>query len=220
MAGSEWVDCIPLDMVNYQYIDCRDHQYRDGLANIVQMLSGIFVKPFVIPDGLFAIDLGADKTVTVNPAQYSDLQDFLDNLYLDHLQWKYDVFTYGSAWVLVNSKTQRVAVPWTWLFHAHKDLPLNQFDRKWGNAPLADYSFVPGSRWELRNGSISAVGFAVGSFEVFNKLRSPDSTEEAWQLYQNGSLKMLPPEDVDLLNRYSIILAMSKLGFRTAYVET
>jgi hypothetical protein len=34
-AGDHWVDCVPLDLVNYQYIDCRSHPPDEGFAQLV-----------------------------------------------------------------------------------------------------------------------------------------------------------------------------------------
>ncbi len=37
-SGDYWVDCVPLDFVNYQYIDCRSQPPDEGFAQLVSKL--------------------------------------------------------------------------------------------------------------------------------------------------------------------------------------
>jgi hypothetical protein len=38
VQGDDWSECIPLDMVHTQYIDCRDERYSSGISQIATIL--------------------------------------------------------------------------------------------------------------------------------------------------------------------------------------
>jgi hypothetical protein len=219
VSGQEWIDCVPFDMVNYQYIDCRAHEYGAGILRILEILGGT-KRSVPIPEGFFGVKLPSNQVVTFQHRTFRDVNEFLTQLYVNYVRWAYEPYTCGVAWVLINSDTKRLAVPWFWLYPQNRYRSLHDIDLNWKTLHLAEYGINPGTRWEITKGSISAAGFALKTISIFNQLNSKQSISEAHRLHNNYLVKSVEAESVDLATfPFSIIIGMSALGFRWAFVE-
>jgi hypothetical protein len=110
-SGNEWIDCVPLDMANYQYIDCRDKQYVKGLEKITELFKASFTdsKDFI------KFSLPSHESISINLNQFGQFWNMLDYIYLNYLQDWYPPQSYGIDWILADVNTKRLAVPWEWL---------------------------------------------------------------------------------------------------------
>jgi hypothetical protein len=81
VSGQEWIDCVPFDMVNYQYIDCRAHEYGAGILRILEILGGT-KRSVPIPEGFFGVKLPSNQVVTFQHRTFRDVNEFLTQLYI------------------------------------------------------------------------------------------------------------------------------------------
>jgi len=121
--ADNWIDCIPLDAFNYQYIDCRKRLYKKGLSEIIKSLRSLVHSYFPIhfssdnfefdmtqpffPPGYIQINKTGhsrweenEEYVYIDPRAYETLQEMLDELYVNYLYKELAPYTYGKDWVL------------------------------------------------------------------------------------------------------------------------
>src|ERR1019366_9114554 len=59
--------------------------------------------------------------VLLNPREYRSLQQMLDDLYVYHLQDRFEPLTYGSSWLLLEYNRifnpSRIVAPWEWILN-------------------------------------------------------------------------------------------------------
>ena len=44
MSGASWIDCVPLGLVNSQYVDCRNDSYHRGARKLIEQLCRVISK--------------------------------------------------------------------------------------------------------------------------------------------------------------------------------
>lgn len=218
-VGDQWVESIPLGMVNYQYVDCRADMYATGLAQIVNSLEA-FVQH---PELLLEIAVPSYEVIRLNPNTFPQLQELLNYLYANYLIDWYEPLTYGNEWVMVNLETKRIAVPWKWITIPNVDkASLFRVDHNWATGSPESYGFVSGSRWGVWEAArVQSVGFATNREEIEKRLLSSYGSRDL-MLLANQCLEKETPSEVRL-EQYKIHRVMAVFGSiynRVAFVDT
>jgi hypothetical protein len=227
--GKEWIECVPLEMVNYQYTDCRANLYSTNLPQIIDTLNDAIksrqtVKASTIyehvPGNYFSILLPSGKTIYISMEAMTSMW-FLDVIYLRYLSHLYQPFTYGQDWILINEDTHQVAAPWAWFANLYR--PIVDVDATWSITPLEKTGFYAGTHWLIRDPrTMLLAGFAIQDKNLYQKLSSINSTRNAVKAYLAGDLKAEKPEKV-YINHYafSIILAVEEeVNANQAFIQS
>lgn len=104
--GENWIDCVPLDMANYQYVDGRGDKYSSAKEALIKTLSTILDSS----EGKITLGLPTHETVELNLAQFGNAQDIMNFIYLSYLQGWYQPFTYSIDWILGNVHSKQLAL--------------------------------------------------------------------------------------------------------------
>lgn len=113
-----------------------------------------------VPDGYFSVRIGAQERVHFQASAFASLRDFLDTLYSLYLKDRFDEFSYGSSWVLVNADTDQILVSWGWL--CSSDRKAYAAGANWlAMTRLGNVGLVAGSNWQVKDGEVRAYGIAV-----------------------------------------------------------
>ncbi len=173
IEGTSWVECVPLRLVQSQYLDLRNQEIEKGLpilaSQIRQLIRGRKPKhqkvtvargsswsiPGYIAVGIdpygYGIPSGDAANVAVFDADsYGSVMELLDHLYLHYLKDRFGQSTYGASWVLVRDcgpiNPPQVVAPYTWVLDAATDALVNAAPY-WGGVPLNAYGISSGSVW-------------------------------------------------------------------------
>lgn len=138
--------------------------------------------------------LGWDQ-VFVKTSGYRSVRDFLNDLYNYYLCDRYNPFTYGEVWLLVQEETNRLMIDWPWL--SCSDRRRYSFDREWASAmSLESCGLDPMTKWRIMPVYNIAFGVAVNNENLFTialhykkKLR---------HLIESDILVSMHAKDVDL----------------------
>lgn len=79
--GENWIDCVPLDMANYQYVDGRRGEYPHAIETIKQRLGYLADTS----KGATSVFLPNYQKVEIDLTQFVNFQDFLDHLFFSML---------------------------------------------------------------------------------------------------------------------------------------
>src|SRR5579872_5861312 len=103
IAGTRWIDSIPLGRGLTQYIDCRDSQYDPGLSQAIEALKKVIegraIKHYPmntrdkIPQGYFSLKFEGEQVIALRPVSYQTLRSLLDDLYRSYLVHRYLPYT-------------------------------------------------------------------------------------------------------------------------------
>lgn len=218
--GAEWVDSIPLGMVNAQYVDCRDSGYSKGLVALIDSLKVFFEKP----DRIAEIMLPTYDVARLDPSAFDQAQGLLNHLYMTYLTDWFPPLTYGSEWLLVNLDTRRIAVPWEWL--TVSDLyqaSLAHMNRSWAALSTENFGFLTGSRWAVWEARrVRAVGFVTNDHRLEQRLMTAYGSRELMLLLSDQCLKPLSPAEIDV-RQFAAHRVMAVTGTsynRVAFVPT
>lgn len=144
--GEQWINCVPLDMVNYQYVDGRDPNYAAGLDELMKGLS----KLFDISEGSITLGLPTHEKIEVNLAQFETGFNILSYVWLNHLQGWYDPFSYGREWIIANVHTKQIAMPWQWLtIDASNPEAVMQMNLLAGSISYIEFGIHSNSYWAI-----------------------------------------------------------------------
>lgn len=189
-SGDEWIECVPLGMVNYQYIDCRGDAFEAGMLEIVQTMRQVVGTS----EGLVTISLASHERIQLNMKQFDDAIDILNYIYLNYLQYWYQPLTYGVDWILGNIETKQLAIPWEWLYpenqRANDNILFPRWYLTWGGLSPEDLNIQDNSIWavwELRRLTIG--GIAVNSQKLHDKILSKFGSRELRLQVDDGCLK-------------------------------
>ncbi|MCU0513532.1 MAG: toll/interleukin-1 receptor domain-containing protein [Anaerolineae bacterium] len=220
--GREWIDCIQLGMVNYQYIDCRLDQYAAGMDKLVEVMHKIVGNREA--ETTVSISLPTHETVSVVLSQFESMEGLLNHLFMNYLIDWYQPITYGSEWVLANVTTRQLAVPWGWLLESTGEKPpLFRMDRNWARETPGSFGLEQNTvwaAWEVRR--IRGIGFATNNLRLEHRLLSPFGSRDLMLLLGNQCLKPAPANEVDL-SKYLIKKVIAVFGTTykdIAFVDT
>ncbi len=220
--GDEWIEAIPLGMVNYQYIDCREENLQSGIRSIIDTMKSILDTSSTI-----TISLASHERIQINIDQFGTALDALNHLYLNYLQGWYLPFTYGIDWVLGNIETKELAVPWDWLsvydvdLHGTGNFPL--WYLTWGKEPPSIINFEPNSVWAMWEVQRLRVGgIAVNSKPILDRLLSKYGQRELSLMVEDNLMTKTTSEAIDPgTYQYSKVIALMNLyPSKTVFVET
>jgi len=221
-AGDNWIDAATLDLVNYQYVDCRGAEYKTGIKTII----GSLKKFWDISEGNITLGLPTHEIVEINIAQFDKVYDILNHIYLNYLQDWYPEMAYGSEWILVNVHTRQIAAPWTWLtFKVDDNLALFRMYEQTQARPLADFGIFGSGHWGVCEAKrVRPAGFLLNSETAADRLLSQYGMRELSLFRSEGCLTTKPIEDAkpsDYQHAFILSLTGSQhIESRVAFVET
>lgn len=215
--GEEWINCVPLNMANYQYADARNEQYNLNLPQFINTLQS------AIHGGAFTLSLPDHETITISIEQYPRYDVFLYEYWITYISAWYEAYTYGSDWVLGNVKTKQLALPEEWLSlsmstHLHQEL------NNWAELPLEHFGILPDSNWGIWEfKKISVIGIMVNDQQAYDSLRSYQSIQKLLELYRYGKLKAYRASDINHSNySYRLIIGLTgaSIDFSRTIIKT
>jgi TIR domain len=185
-SGDNWIDCVPLDMANYQYADGRDSSYEEGINKLILTLNQVIDTS----QGAITVGLPTYEMIRMNLAEFSDARSFLDTLFVRYgVQDSFDIWTYGKDWVLGNVNTRQLLLPFSWLALDHS-IGISKAEYEWANKPLSAFNVTAGdflAVWPISNLRIK--GFAVNSQAIFDRVISKYGIREIEILTATGKIR-------------------------------
>jgi hypothetical protein len=217
--GNEWIECVPLDMVNYQYVDGRGENYIKGIVDLVTTLSKIFD----VSEGTIKLGLPTHEVVELNLAQFETGFNILNHIWLNHLQDWYEVFSYGREWVIANVATKQIALPWQWL-KMKSDDPNNilQLNTLAGSSSYEEFGILPGSYWAVWDARrLKANALFLNDDNLMRTLLSANGFDELKSQLSYGRIQYRKlAEVVPSFFRHKIVIAaLDKSSDRDVIVE-
>lgn len=97
VKGETWIDCVPLEMVHHQYIDCRNENFYDGFLMLKNKIREIS------PNTLSYSSSNHGSMSQLSPSQLELLNTFLANVYKEGITQKFHITTVGSKKQLMYS---------------------------------------------------------------------------------------------------------------------
>jgi hypothetical protein len=217
--GESWLDCVPLDMSNYQYVDGR----KDAYSGAIRELTSTLAKIFDTKDGVITLGLPTHETIELNLAQFQTGFDLLSYVWLNHLQSWYEPLAYGREWVIANVQTKQIAIPFQWL---RLDVT-NAEEMSELNLTAADYSYTDfgvkdGSYWAVWDARrLKAAALFANTAEVLDKVLSPNGYSEINVLLEQNRLRRVFLSDVkpNTFQQIAVFATFNKPDDRIAFVE-
>jgi len=217
VSGVEWPESVPLGLQYVQYVDIRGERYQAGTAELIKRLHDVIAKALpshfrvdvstttdargvntirlpIPPTGFIRIRLHAHaadySAVMFRVAPYRCNGDLLDALFVNYLGERFEPFTYGRQWVLIEESIPplRVFVPFAWL--AEMDGVWSAGLESWLSERL---SLSGNSQWSVCKTPINAYGVAVKNPMIPDALARP---KRAYGLVQRGILRAVPYRQV------------------------
>lgn len=217
--GEAWIDCVPLDMVNYQYIDCRAHSYDQGQQTLIDTLHDLVD----VSEGVITLGLPTHETIELNLALFNNAFDILNHVYLNYLQDWYPPNSYGSEWILGNVHTKQLAVPWDWLLLDPNDYEaLLGMYVKHSQISYQDFGIADKSYWAVwESQRLHSAGVVTNNDELAQRLLSKYSSRDLWLLHSQQRLTVTAPQEINQdAFRHQFVLAIFGTTFnRVAFIE-
>jgi hypothetical protein len=228
--GTDWSECIPLGMTYAQYIDARDEQRQQGVANLCAVLKQhihnampkhYYVSPLrrIIgqkpnehltqvspPPGFVSVEVtegGGVKWQEGGSAaffrlsDYSCMQAFLDDLYLNYVKERFKPFTYGSSWLLENFSVggyRIILAPWSWLVGSRTSI---DFESDWLlHTPISECGFRSATTsWSISEVTdVKLTGLAINDERILRAMLENSKAE--YLLRRDGILVDMPIDQV------------------------
>ncbi|MEO1255972.1 MAG: toll/interleukin-1 receptor domain-containing protein, partial [Bacteroidota bacterium] len=185
IRGHNWADCVPLDMIKFQYIDGR----KSNLENAIKRLCITLTNMLDTSSGIIKLGLPSHDVVEVNIGAFNRFDHFLNHIYVQYaLSLWFQPFKYGSEWVLGNIKTRQIAVPQYWS-EIPRDKSLTDMIYEWGHEPVSEYGIVPDSYWGVWPAKrLPVVSVSYNSILLEATLLNEYSLREIIKLKQNKIL--------------------------------
>lgn len=217
--GDNWIDCVPLDMANYQYIDSRGDNYQAGQNSLQKTLNSVLDTS----EGTITLGLPTHETVELNLAQFNNARDILNHIYLKHLQFWYEQLTYGTEWVLGNIHTKQLAVNWDWLTLDKDDAQQRmRYLSTAGRVSLKDFGFENGSYWAVWSPKwIHRAGVAIRDVQLRHQILSKNGERDLWLLNKENMLKIVHPSEINIAAypHHFVVAVFQTSKRRFAFVE-
>lgn len=211
--GNDWIESIPLGMVNYQYIDCRGKNYDIGVQEIIKTMKTVVDTS----EGMITLSVASHERIQLNIRQFETGLDILNHIYLNYLQYWYQPFTYGIDWILGNIETKQLAIPWEWLEIDREDsrqtatFPI--WYLQWGGLSPSSLDIQDKSIWavwEIQRLRIG--GIAVNNRLLHQKILSKYGERELRLQIDDGCLKQTTLDQVnDDDYQYKTVIALMSL---------
>lgn len=80
LLGDEWVDCVPLNMSNHQYSDCRDTRYSNGVTELKATLHNVLNS-----ENTIRLSLPTHETIDFSIDQFDSGFSLANHVYLNFL---------------------------------------------------------------------------------------------------------------------------------------
>ena len=193
-AGDNWIECVPLGMTNYQYVDGRENNYTNGFSALVETLK----RTIDTSQGSIRLGLPTHETIEINLALFDTATDLLNYVYLNYLQYWYEPVTYGFDWVLGNVETKQLAVTWDWLSLNHEDTgQALGYAARAGLTSVENFGVKDGSHWAVWDMRwVRAAGVVLQDFELAEKILAKDGERELWLAHEEKRLKIASVTEV------------------------
>ena len=163
------------------------------------------------PPGFASVELTKEETgweeggsaVFLRTSDYPCMHAFLDELYLNYLTDKYEPFTYGSIWTLVETSCYaRLLVPWSWLLNRESS---SEMASEWlHHTALNECGLLPSTFWCIRRMEVlEPRGLAVNDERIWHAMQRSPKAE--YLLRHRGILLDLPFAKVSSAYRHRIV---------------
>jgi hypothetical protein len=139
-------------------------------------------------------------------SDYSCVQAFLDELYINYISDQFEPFTYGSSWILeqIGEYCCVFLVPWSWLVRPHAS---SELENEWlHHTPLSDCGLLPGTRWRLnKTTDVEYTGLAINDERILRALRGSPKAE--YFLRREGILDDVTVDQVGPHYRFRFVIS-------------
>jgi hypothetical protein len=217
--GNQWIECVPLDMVNYQYVDGRGDYYSQGIKELISNLSKISD----LSEGTIEFGLPTHEIIELNLAQFENTFSILSYIWLNYLQDWYEVMSYGKEWVIANVNTKQIALPWQWLKMDLTDPnAVYELSALSGAASYTQFGITRGSYWAVWDARrLKITGLFLNDDQLMHSLLSTNGTGEIALQLKQGKLKRKKLVDVVPNSfKYKIVIAaLNHTDDRAAIIE-
>lgn len=194
-AGDTWINCVPLDMANYQYADARGDGYATGSHQLTETLRSVLDTS----EGTVTLGLPTHETVEVNLAQFSNAFEVLTFIYLNYLSTWYHPLTYGIDWVLGNVHSKQLALTWDWLLLDRTNE--EGLMRSIVAAQSVNYQMLgiaDNSYWAVWDATrVHRVGVALNDVSLRSRILQKGGESVLHQLHDDNTLNIADPGDVN-----------------------
>jgi len=157
-----------------------------------------------------AVSNNAEKefTVAFQPSAFPNIESVLDEVFINYLSTRFDPFTYGLEWVLVEDgrHCNRIIGPWEFVCDLFK-IPLMSIS-KWALSTSPDEcGFAPGTRWRVCSnlsdfGRNYLVGLALNELRV---LMATDRHPKALGAFLRDDVLAVRPFDTVEIENYKLL---------------
>jgi len=172
IQGDDWLDCVPMDLINTQYIDARDEKLEMGIhraiKSIVDIVERIFPRHFehnteIEHPNFIQVQVDTSSYVYFSPLSFHSVEELLNELYLNFLFERYPPYTYGEIWVLTARNIyKRVILPHEWLLQENRNKAVVEFMPSWSHYKLQDIGLNAGTKWKIEEPkTLKIVGVAT-----------------------------------------------------------
>jgi len=208
-SGENWIDCVPLDMMNYQYVDGRSNKYPSGREALQKTLD----KFLDTSDGTFTVSLPTHETIKLNLAEFEDTLDMLNTIFIYYgIHIWFEEWTYGTHWVLANVNTKQLLMPFDWITLNNKS-KLSYSSYEWAKVPLSKMDIEPNSLWAAWSLTSIPIGaFAVNSYQLAQKILSQYGNREISLLLDEKELTAGDISDIKWIQQnysYTFLVGLS-----------
>jgi hypothetical protein len=218
-AGENWIDCVPLDMANYQYLDGRAHRYEKSLDALTSSLRSFLDTS----EGVMTLGLPTHETIKLNLAQFNYIQDMLNHIYLNYLQYWYEPLSYGTEWLLGNVQTKQLLfLPTMMSVNLYDETEMLRSLRERMKLGYKEIGIEDGSYWAVWDARrIQKALVALHDTNLKTEILMNGGERKLRLLQDSNKLKLLPIKDMSF-DQYPIQFVMAL--FQTsknniAYVE-
>lgn len=217
--GEQWIECVPLDMANFQYADGRGENYSAGVDELSKSLG----KVFDWSDGSITLGLPTHETIELNLAQFATGFDILSYVWMVHLQDWYAPFSYGGEWIIANVHTKQLAMPWQWLtVDASDSSKIQMLNMLAGTVSYQEFGIRDGSYWAIWDARrLKAFGVFTNDDTIRELALSKTGTTELTAMVRWNQLAQKPIEDIapSLYKHRLVVATFSKPENRTGFVD-
>jgi hypothetical protein len=185
--GTNWYDCVSLEMVSYHYLDFRGERYRDASARLTTVLreqnSTVTHRPIAaslpkasVPQGQILVDLSGKNRVSSLPVTHpiaDTIFETVDTLYANYLWDLFDSLTYGIKWILASKSrgVQRVVAPLEFLslrktLARTRTTDVERLYARWGWQTPEAFGVLDGTQWQvidLTRQSLPTIGLVTNN---------------------------------------------------------
>jgi hypothetical protein len=217
--GTQWIECVPLDMVNHQYVDGRNGNYSQAIKDLISTMGKLFDQS----EGSIKLGLPTHEIVELNLAQFDTAFNILSHVWLNYLQDWYEVLSYGREWIIGNVDTKQIALPWEWLkLDVNDPNAIMKLNALSGSMSYSEFGIQSGSYWAVWDARrMKATGVFLNDDVLSRSILSVNGPSELRLQLEQGVLKQQSLDKVvpSFFKYRHVIAALDRSYDRGAIVE-